>query len=69
MRFICVTLHGQLMMQDRTTPYPCAICTTPIGKSYVRDLATRLVYHNQFCLDNHVAQTTLAIEDAARRTS
>lgn len=40
----------------------CAFCTKAIGKSYVRDLQTRCVYHNVWCLEAHVLDSLIAIE-------
>lgn len=47
-------------------PYPCTFCTTNLGNSYVRDLDTRLVYHNPWCLETHIDQSLVCIEDAFR---
>lgn len=59
--FICVNVNAA-----KDDEWHCTLCTTPIGKSYVRDLSTRLVYHNLWCLDSHIKQSVLCIEDAAR---
>ena len=61
MRYICVNLLSQIVQKDGTF-YPCTICCTAIGKSYVRDLATRLVYHNAWCMSLHIAETEKCIE-------
>lgn len=61
MRFIAVNTY-----QAPTEQVPCQFCTTPLGKSYVRDLGTGLVYHNHWCLETHTAQSVVCIEDAFR---
>ena len=66
MRFVCVNAGNPRDGADR--PH-CTFCTTPIGKTYARDLTTGLVYHSHICLEMHVSQSIVCIEDAARRTS
>lgn len=39
----------------------CTFCTTAIGKTYVRDLDTKLVYHSHFCLEMHIHDSQVAI--------
>jgi hypothetical protein len=42
----------------------CVACKTVITeKHYVRDLSTRIVYHNQWCMHAHVVSSNRAIED------
>lgn len=50
-------------------PYPCTYCTAAIGKTYLRDLDTRLVYHPEFCYEAHVARSILCIESMGGRES
>ena len=66
MRFICVNAGKPREGQE---PSYCTICCTAIGKSYVRDLQTRLIYHNHLCLDAHIAQSEHFIERYAREVS
>ena len=40
----------------------CTICCTPLGKSYVREIGTSLLYHSHYCLETHVRQSTVALE-------
>lgn len=47
----------------------CAMCVTPITDGYVRDLTTSVIYHSFWCLERHIEQSLLCIEDAARRVS
>ncbi len=56
MRYILVNLRGK-----PDEPTYCTICTTAIGKTYVRDLDTRLLYHSHFCLELHIHQSQVAI--------
>lgn len=53
-------------VQEPAEQVACALCCTPLGRSYVRDLQTRLVYHNLWCLESHVLQSIVTIEDAYR---
>ena len=53
----------------RGLPRFCAFCCVPIEEGYVRDLSVSLVYHSVGCLELHVSQSIVAIEDAARRVS
>lgn len=39
----------------------CTMCHTPIGKTYVRDISTRTVYHSHYCLDLHILKTEALI--------
>lgn len=64
MQFICVNTNAV-----KGIDYPCTFCKTAIGKSYTRDLTTGLIYHSHFCMDTHIEQSILCIEDAARKTS
>lgn len=64
MRYVIVNYR-----RPRGLPRFCAFCCEPIVDGYVRDLHVRLVYHSVGCLELHVSQSVLAIEDAARRVS
>ena len=66
LRYLVVNTYGKAR-KDAEVSY-CAMCCTAIGKSYVRDLATRLVYHNAWCMSLHIAETEKCIENAARMT-
>lgn len=54
MRFILVNLRSKEEGE-------CAYCHTPIGKQYVRDLTTGIVYSSVWCMETHVVDTTKAI--------
>lgn len=55
--FICVRLNGAVLEV-------CAACKTTItGKEYVRELGTRILYHNQWCMETHRLSATKALED------
>jgi len=62
-----------ILSNDRTlrTETACCLCCKNIAPaaSYARDLATRLIYCTQWRLEEHIAQSELSIEDAARRVS
>lgn len=61
MRFICVNLRGVSIEQSY-----CVFCHTSLGKSYVRDLTTRALYHSHYCLNLHEEQSVSDIQNAAR---
>ena len=63
MRFIVVTFS-----KPPPEPVYCGFCTTALGKAYVRDLTTRILYHSHFCLELHLAESQNCIEMSARRT-
>ena len=60
MRFILVNL------QKEATQAECGFCKTPLGKSYVRCLETRITYHSHFCLELHEVESVRCIEDTFR---
>lgn len=64
LRFICV----RLSRQEEPIEY-CAFCRTAIGKTYVRDLDTRVVYHSHFCMEMHIDTTTLSLENLGRQVT
>lgn len=54
--FICVRLNGAVNEV-------CASCKSTItDKAYVRELSTRIIYHNQWCMEAHKASATKALE-------
>ena len=59
-------LVNERVPKDKVT---CSYCKTPLGKSYVRDLSTRLVYHSPWCLDVHELETVRCIENHARQVN
>lgn len=61
MRFICVRLRS-----PKGEATNCVMCQAPIGEGYVRDLTTGLVYHTVWCMETHIGQSILCIEDAVR---
>jgi hypothetical protein len=62
-----------IVVSDRVprwaTEVICPICPTILAKGYTRDLETQLCYCTPDCLEEHLTQSVLAIEDAARACS
>lgn len=50
-------------------PVICPLCPTILEKGYTRDLDTRICYCGPHCLEEHIFQSTHAIEHAARMIS
>jgi hypothetical protein len=47
----------------------CALCGRGIGKGYVRELQTRLLYCDTQCAAGHTKMAKLAVENATRKVS
>lgn len=62
MKYIVVT-HSK----PPPDPVYCGFCGEALGKIYTRDLQTRIVYHNVFCMEVHLNESQNCIEMAARK--
>ncbi|HEU0151482.1 MAG TPA: hypothetical protein VFR21_32040 [Bradyrhizobium sp.] len=56
MRFILV--NGRTPCRQSS----CALCSKPIGTSYLREIATRLPYCDAYCYSDHCVGAILALE-------
>jgi hypothetical protein len=59
MRFILV--NGRTPCRQSS----CALCAKPIGRTYVREIATRIPYCDADCYADHCAGAILALENHA----
>lgn len=60
MRYVLVNLKTE------AKECACAFCKTPLGKTYVRCLETRILYHSHFCLELHEVESVRCIETIYR---
>ena len=42
-------------------PVACGFCGKNLGKEYVRDLQTRVIYHSFWCMELHIHQTLVRL--------
>jgi hypothetical protein len=60
MRFVLV--NGRIPFRQSF----CALCSKPIGLSYLREIDTRLPYCDEKCYAEHCEGAVLALEDHAK---
>ena len=54
-----------VLVRDRVPkancPVSCAWCTAQIENGYLREIGTRIIYHNPFCYEAHCQAATVQL--------